>query len=139
MAEEIVREEFKRNYAAYVIHKDKKASGPSTKVRPVFFFFLNATYSHGVLPCQRKVDSDDSDSSGPGEKSGDSDSSMEEEELMTELDHYLKSARLKAVKDPLQWWFDNRGTYPRLSRMAKDFLTIPGESFYSAGFKYLKT
>ena len=52
---------------------------------------------------------------------------------MTELDHYLKSARVKDVNDPLQWWHDNRGSYPRLSRMARDFLTIPGESFYSAG------
>lgn len=50
---------------------------------------------------------------------------------MTELDHYLKSPRIKGIKEPLQWWFDNRGTYPRLSRMARDFLTIPGESFFS--------
>ena len=49
---------------------------------------------------------------------------------MTELDHYLKSARIKDIKDPLQWWFDNRGSYPRLSRMARDFLTIPGEFFF---------
>lgn len=46
---------------------------------------------------------------------------------MTELDHYLKSARVKNVKDPLQWWIDNQASYPRLSRMAKDFLLLPGE------------
>ena len=51
---------------------------------------------------------------------------------MTELDHYLKSARVKNVKDPLKWWFENCGTYPRLSRMAMDFLTIPGEFFFNA-------
>ena len=49
---------------------------------------------------------------------------------MMELDHYLKSGQIKDVKDPLQWWFDNRGSYPRLSRMARDFLTIPGEFLY---------
>ena len=48
---------------------------------------------------------------------------------MTEMDHYLKSARVKGVSDPLQWWVDNRGSYPRLARMARDFLTIPGKSF----------
>ena len=48
---------------------------------------------------------------------------------MTELDHYLRSPRIKGIKEPLQWWFDNRGTYPRLSRMARDFLTIPGKVF----------
>ena len=31
----------------------------------------------------------------------DSDSSDDEEQLLTELDHYLKSARVKNVKDPL--------------------------------------
>ena len=42
-AEEIVREEFKRNYAVYVIHKGKKASCSSKKVCLVFFI-LNTTY-----------------------------------------------------------------------------------------------
>lgn len=59
----------------------------------------------------------------------DSDSGADEEGFLTELDHYLMSGRVKDVKDPLQWWFDNRGSYPRLSRMARDFLTIPGEFF----------
>ena len=46
---------------------------------------------------------------------------------MTELDHYLKSACVKNIKYPLKWWFENRGTYPCLSRMARDFVKIPGE------------
>ena len=46
---------------------------------------------------------------------------------MTELDRYLKSPRVKNVKEPLQWWIDNSGYYPRLARMARDFLVIPGE------------
>ena len=48
---------------------------------------------------------------------------------MTELDHYLKSPQVKDVTEPLQWWFDNQRSYPHLSRMAWDFLTIPGEFF----------
>ena len=49
---------------------------------------------------------------------------------MTELDQYLKSPRIKDVKDPLKWWYENRGLYPRLSRMARDFLMIPGVFFF---------
>jgi hypothetical protein len=59
----------------------------------------------------------------------DSDSSAEEEGLLTELDHYLKSPRVKDVKDPLQWWKTNQASYPRLYRMARDYLVIPGEFF----------
>ena len=60
----------------------------------------------------------------------DSDSSSDDEGLLTELDHYLKSTRVKDVKDPLQRWIMNRASYPRLSRMTIDFLVIPGKSFY---------
>ena len=53
---------------------------------------------------------------------------------MSELDHYLKSPWVKDVEDPLQWWFNNRGSYPHLQRMARDFLTIPGEFFIFSRF-----
>jgi hypothetical protein len=56
-AEEIVREEFKRNYAEYVVHKVQKASRPSKKVSPIFFNY-KLLLKH--RPFQRKVDSDDS-------------------------------------------------------------------------------
>jgi len=100
-AEEIVREEFRNNYAAYAIYKQKKKPQSSKK----------------------KVDSSDESSNDT-----DSDSSTDEEELMTELDRYLKTPRVKDVRDPLQWWMDNKSFYPRLSRMAKDFLVIPASS-----------
>lgn len=32
------------------------------------------------------------------------------------------------VVDPIAWWYERRDTYPHLSRMALDYLTIPGES-----------
>ena len=53
-------------------------------------------------------------------------SSSEEEDFMTKLDRYLSTARVKDIDDPLSWWYENRGTYPRLWRMARDYLTIPG-------------
>jgi hAT family C-terminal dimerisation region len=93
--------------------------GLSKKVHIYILYILDVTYN-GLY--QRKVDSDDSSV----EDSSESDSSTEEEELMTELDHYIKSPRIKDVDDPHQWWIDNHRSYPRLSRMAKDFLTIPG-------------
>ena len=49
--------------------------------------------------------------------------------MLSELDHYLKTGRIKDVKNPLQWWMNNIATYPRLSRMARDFLVIPGKFF----------
>lgn len=43
-----------------------------------------------------------------------------------ELEKYL-AAPLEQVEDPLAWWIKNRHLYPRLSRMALDYLSIPGE------------
>ncbi len=42
-----------------------------------------------------------------------------------ELDRYLNSAIVN-VEDAITWWKDNQDTYPRLSQMAIDHLTIPG-------------
>lgn len=43
-----------------------------------------------------------------------------------ELQHYL-STDAEDVKDGLMWWHERRATFPRLSRMARDYLAIPGE------------
>lgn len=43
-----------------------------------------------------------------------------------ELKRYLASGPVP-VTDPIQWWQDRRKAYPRLSCMAIDYLTIPGE------------
>lgn len=43
-----------------------------------------------------------------------------------ELQHYL-AMDIEDVKDPIMWWYERRTTYPRLSRMARDYLAIPGE------------
>ena len=45
-----------------------------------------------------------------------------------ELDDYLAKP-LEKVCDPLQWWWDYRTSYPMLSKMAFDFLSIPHELF----------
>jgi hypothetical protein len=42
-----------------------------------------------------------------------------------ELDSYLRLP-VEKVKEPLRWWYENRRDYPTLSRMALDYLSIPG-------------
>lgn len=44
-----------------------------------------------------------------------------------ELDRYLKTDVDCEVGDPLLWWVEHKHVYPRLSRMALDFLTVPGK------------
>jgi hypothetical protein len=41
------------------------------------------------------------------------------------LDEYMRSPP-ENVKDPLQWWAQHAAMYPALSRMALDYLSIPG-------------
>ena len=46
-------------------------------------------------------------------------------ELRKELDWYL-SSEIEHVSDLLAWWYEHHNAYPGLSRMALDYLTIPG-------------
>ena len=46
-------------------------------------------------------------------------------ELRSELDKYLDSD-LEHVTDALAWWYEHKYVYPRLHRMALDYLSIPG-------------
>lgn len=46
-------------------------------------------------------------------------------ELRDELERYL-STDPEQVSDVIGWWYERRGAYPRLHRMALDYLTIPG-------------
>jgi len=46
---------------------------------------------------------------------------------ISEINQYLRLP-VEHVMDPLGWWVHNRQTYPNLSRMALDYLSIPGKS-----------
>lgn len=46
---------------------------------------------------------------------------------ISELDIYLCSP-VESVKHPIKWWLGNKGTYPNLSCMALDYLSIPAIS-----------
>jgi hypothetical protein len=50
------------------------------------------------------------------------------DELQDELTRYL-STDPEHVDDVLLWWFERRASFPGLSRMALDYLTIPGTNF----------
>jgi hypothetical protein len=45
--------------------------------------------------------------------------------LADEIARYL-SVPTEATLDPLVWWTERKDIYPRLSRMALDYLSIPG-------------
>lgn len=42
-----------------------------------------------------------------------------------EFERYL-SMPTEAVDNPIKWWYERQDMYPRLSRMALDYLAIPG-------------
>jgi hypothetical protein len=46
-------------------------------------------------------------------------------ELRSELDQYLGTDP-EHVTDALAWWYEHKNVYPRLHRMALDYLSIPG-------------
>lgn len=46
-------------------------------------------------------------------------------DLRDELDRYL-STDPEHTDDVLLWWFERKSVYPCLSRMALDYLSIPG-------------
>lgn len=56
-------------------------------------------------------------------------------DLGSELDRYL-TADVEHVTDAIIWWHERRHTYPSLSRMALDYLTIPG-TYISSFSRYL--
>jgi hypothetical protein len=45
-----------------------------------------------------------------------------------ELQRYL-ATDVEDVKDGLMWWHERRALFPRLSRMARNYLSIPGKYF----------
>ena len=46
----------------------------------------------------------------------------------TEVDYYMRDCPLSLELNPLKWWKENHGRFPRLARLAKRYLCIPGTS-----------
>jgi hypothetical protein len=49
--------------------------------------------------------------------------------LLDELTRFLASPTERML-DPLRWWAERQAIYPRLSRMARDYLSVPGKLKY---------
>jgi hypothetical protein len=47
-----------------------------------------------------------------------------------ELQEYLAQPPERTRVNPLRWWWDKHQTWPNLSRMALDYLCIPGMFYY---------
>jgi hypothetical protein len=47
----------------------------------------------------------------------------------SEIDEYL-ALPVEQVKDVLLWWYEKQHVFPKLSRMAHDYLSIPGECHF---------
>ena len=112
---DIVRTEFDQTYAFMDVEEQSEAPPPSVCMIYFFpildgnFFFLQRSSSTNnifddlpALSAPRKAD------------------------LRDELDCYL-STDPEHVTDAIAWWYKKRYTYPRLHRMALDYLTIPGK------------
>lgn len=57
-------------------------------------------------------------------------------DVSDELARYLL-APCEDVKDGLMWWYEHRHSYPKLSRMARDYLSIPRMSNFVTHFMRL--
>ena len=56
--------------------------------------------------------------------------------MVDELTRYLASPT-EASSDPLLWWIEKRAVYPRLSWMALNYLSIPGQLYLALLLPFL--
>jgi len=54
-------------------------------------------------------------------------STAEKTAFLDELTRYLTSPT-ESTREPLRWWVERRAIYPCLSRMALNYLSVPGLS-----------
>jgi hypothetical protein len=53
---------------------------------------------------------------------------VQDVELLTEVDHYLRESSLVMDECALKWWLSKRNCYPVLFEMARVYLAIPASS-----------
>ena len=56
-------------------------------------------------------------------------------DIRDELKLYL-STDAEDVKDGILWWYERRSTFPCLSQMARDYLSIPGKCIFYISTRY---
>jgi hypothetical protein len=116
-AEEIVRNEFELSYATSpIIHEESEPSQVLRKPQKVWvqFYLIINTWINEI---QNMFDNLPTLAAPRAAN------------LRDELARYL-STDPEQVKDVLHWWTERKVTYPRLSQMALDYLSIPGNCFF---------
>ena len=118
-AKKIVHDEFERSYMAPVIEDDKPSASDQLLVRCFLFsfpFYFNFTVIQTSTSSSKPFNIFYNLPSLAPPKASD---------LQDKLNRYL-STDPKDVENVLAWWHEQCGAYPQLSRMALDYLTIPG-------------
>jgi len=122
-AECIVREEYECSYACRGNTEDREAMGDEGAANIVRQYHnINIKLSHSACILQQETSSNIFDNIPALTKPIVS-------RLWDELTAYLNSDP-EYVDNVLSWWYKKRLTYPHLSRMALDYLTIPGMYSY---------
>ena len=120
-AEDIVHTEFNRSYAIESDSADEQEVGDSGDVimvhQSIFFFYFGILYNTFTLPKLKSKNIFDNFPSLTAPRWS---------ELRDELDAFLGTDP-ESVVDMIKWWSEKHTTYPWLSRMALDYLTIPGK------------
>ena len=70
------------------------------------------------------------------QKSSSSSSPLSEEDIRMELTVYLQTTEVESDADPLDWWRCHQTNFPRIAKLARQYLCIPATSAPSerAGF-----
>jgi len=116
-AEELVREEFRRHYAIDGREDDtgdKDEAQESANVSPLVFMqstLMCLQQSKNMFDNLFRVKKQDQSN-------------------VDEVTQYLET-RTEDVSNAIEWWLAQRLIYPRLSRMAIDYLMIPGKVFFN--------
>ncbi len=115
-ARKLVRDEFDRKYKRLMVDIVVVEDGQkdSNMVRALLLFYL--ALSHSVL--QSLASDNVFDNLNTLKKAKRTD-------LRDDLERYL-STDTEVTNDPLMWWKEKESMYPCLSRMALDYLSIPG-------------
>lgn len=108
------------------INKKKDSSPSSVRNFHSQHLFLccivAATYILCLLCVLQDVDSSDNDFDGIFGPS----KTLTDALPYDEVTHYLNLGAEEECDDPIEWWWTHRKKYPNLSRMALDYLSIPG-------------
>ena len=121
-ARELTRTTFARDYAHVATESVATAPAAASKVRT----HLRVIVAHSVLTCNPLQPDDNIFNTLPV--------LTVETAIQDELSTYLaEPCERMPAQDlaGLMWWYDHHIQFPRLSRMARDYLCIPGVCFYA--------